>query len=359
MKHLFAVVILSIIPSLLYAQGKPPSKATSVIVAPVKLDTLYDEIEALGTLRSQESVDLTSTVTEIVRKVGFEDGQRVKEGDVLIEMDAAEELAELAEEQSRYDEAKRQVDRLQPLVKRGAVSESELDENERDLATAKARINAIKSRISQRQIRAPFDGMMGLRNISVGDVAQTGTLLATIDADAVMKLDFTVPEVFVSSISSDMSIKARTKAYPKEVFEGVVSSLGSRIDPVSRSITVRALIDNELRKLKPGMLMYVRLLHNEREALTLPEEAVLSDGDKHRVWLVKDGKAHTQFVEIGTRKAGDVEILEGLSEGDNVVAHGTVKMRPNLAVTIQATLSEGQEIKDLIAADKNNTNPGE
>ena len=209
--------------------------------------SLSETVEALGTLRANESVNLTSTVTELVTAVNFDDGQRVKKGDVLIAMDTSEERAELAEQRSFLDEAQRQVDRLAPLVKRGAASESTIDTKRREAQGARARIKAIESRIAKRIIKAPFNGVVGLRNISVGALAQPGAELTTIDDDAVMKLDFAVPSVFVATLKPGLSIEAESAAYPGRVFKGTVSSVSSRIDPVTRSIVARALIDNPKR----------------------------------------------------------------------------------------------------------------
>src|SRR5690606_30901560 len=150
----------------------------------------------LGTLQANESVELSATVTERVTAIHFDSGQRVNKGTLLLEMDAAEEKALLAEQQSVLEEAKRQVERLKPLMERGAASQSAMDQAKLDLQTAKSRIAAIESRIQERRIVAPFDGKLGLRNISIGTLAQPGTLISTIDDDSIMKLDFSIPEIF-------------------------------------------------------------------------------------------------------------------------------------------------------------------
>ncbi len=187
MKSLLLVVqfpLLLLVSILCSAQQAP----TPVFVSVVERIPFSDEIEALGTLQAKENVALTSTVTELVTQVNFEDGQRVAKGDILVEMDAAEELAILAEERSRMKEAERQVNRLEPLVQRNAASRSALDSQRLELQTAQARMNAIDQRILQRKIVAPFDGVVGLRNISVGALSQPGTLITTIDHDDTMKL---------------------------------------------------------------------------------------------------------------------------------------------------------------------------
>ncbi|MBD5780957.1 efflux RND transporter periplasmic adaptor subunit [Pelagicoccus sp. NFK12] len=325
---------------------------TPVIVKVASLKAYADEVEALGTLKANESVELTSSVTEIVKRVSFDDSQRVKKGVVLLEMDTAEELAELAEQESIMDEAMRQVARLKPLIEQGAASTSALTESERDVAGAKARIQAIRSRIDQRVIKAPFDGVLGLRNISVGALAQPGSIIATIDDDSVMKLDFSVPEVFLSTLKPGVAIEAESAAYPGRVFEGTIANVDSRIDPVTRSIQARALIDNQEGLLKPGLLMKVELQKNPRQALLVPEESIVTDGPEHFVFVVAGSgenlSVERRKVRIGTRSFGEAEILSGLSAGDQVVTHGTLRLRNGSPITIKAVEKNGESLDALI-----------
>jgi len=354
MKALRYLVLLTLImPMTATAQDEKKSPpATPVIVAEVQSKTFADEVEALGTLKANESVDLTSSVTELVTKINFTDNQRVAKGDILVEMDAAEELAELAEQQSMFDEAQKQVDRLSPLVKRGAASASVLGENQRDLAGAKARLDAIQSRIDQRVITAPYDGTLGLRNMSVGALAQPGTMITTIDDDSVMKLDFSVPEIFLATLTKGVVINATTEAYPEKIFEGTISSIDSRIDPVTRSIEARALIDNKDGLLKPGLLMQVVVKKNPREALVIPEETITSVAKNNFVWVVTetDGKitADKRPIKLGQRQYGEAEILSGLEKGERIVTHGTLRLRPGGLLEITATETDNEPLNDML-----------
>ena len=349
------VFLVALFPLLSWAQNPTANqKPTPVIVSTIAETSFVDEVEALGTLRANESVDLTSTVTELVTQVNFQDGQRVKQGDVLIQMNDSEELAELAEENSRLAEAKRQVNRLNSLAATNAATESALDSQRRDVETAKARIQAIQSRVAQRKIVAPFDGVVGLRNISIGALAQPGTRITTIDDDSIMKLDFAIPARFLSVLQPGVAIEARARSYPGEVFNGTIASIDSRIDPVTRSIQVRAIIDNTERRLKPGLLMRVTLQTNPRKTLVVPEEALTAVGDKSYVYVInKTQQQHTaeqRNIEIGTRRAGEAEVLSGLSINEQVVVHGTVRIRPGAAVTIVAEEKGDQPLQELIKA---------
>lgn len=347
-----AAVLLAFTPPLAAQQGGGPQPPTPVIVTQVKMQPVAERVEALGTLKANESVEIAATVTERVTAVNFDDGQRVKKGAVLIEMDAAEERAELAEQRAFLAQAQRQVNRLAPLVKRGAAAESTIDTQRRETEGARARIQAIESRIAKRVIKAPFDGVVGLRNISIGALAQPGELLTTIDDDVVMKLDFAVPAVFVSTLKRGVAIKATSASFPDRIFKGTVSSVDSRIDPVTRSIVARALIDNPDGELRPGLLMLVELQKNPRQAVVVPEEAVVPVGDENFVWVV-DGEAGApvadrRTVTLGTRQFGEVEIVSGLSPGEQVVTHGTLRMRPRAPLTITAVENGDEPLGALL-----------
>jgi membrane fusion protein (multidrug efflux system) len=336
-----------------FAQApKSPKKPTPVIVAEVELIPFFDKVESLGTLNANESVDLASSVTELVTAVLFKDNQRVKKGTVLVKMNIAEEQAVLAEQQSFLQESQLQINRISPLVKKGAASAAILDENRREAAVFKARIAAIESRIDQRVIKAPFDGVLGLRNISVGALAQPGSLITTIDDDLIMKLDFSVPEVFISTLKPGIIIEATTQAYPDILFKGEINSVNSRIDPVTRSIQVRALIDNKDGLLKPGLLMQVDLQKNPRKALVIPEEAVIVNGPYNFVLVITtiDGQTNSvrRKVEIGARKFGVVEILSGLNAGDQVLTHGALRVRPGTPLSITAVERNNETLKVLL-----------
>ena len=333
--------------------AKPrPKPVTPVIVVQVESEGFVDEVEALGTLRANESVDLMASVTERLTHIHFADNQRVKQGDILVEMDTTEELAELAEQQSFMAEAQRQVNRLSPLVKKGAASASALDENRRELQGAKARIAAIQSRIAQRVIKAPFDGVLGLRHLSVGALIQPGLLITTLDDDRVMKLDFSVPEVFLSTLKPGVMIAATTAAYPDRRFAGRIAVVDSRIDPVTRSIEARALIDNAEGLLKPGLLMQVVLQKNPRQALLVPEEALLANGSNHFVYVVqRQGEGATverRKVTLGTRRYGEAEISAGLDLGEIIVIDGVQRLRQGSAVRVIGFEQQGDRLQDIL-----------
>ncbi len=334
MNHLVTYLLGLIV--LFAADHGMAAQPVPVIVAEVHSEHFVDRAEALGTLKANESVLVTANVTETVSAVYFEDGQRVEQGQLLVEMTNAEEHALLDEARIRVGEAQRQYKRVKSLVTQGSASESLLDERKRDLDTSRALLVAIESRLADRLIKAPFAGVLGLRNISPGALVEPGDLIATLDDDRIMKLDFAVPSLFLTSLKPGLGISAKARAYANRSFEGQVSAIDSRVDPVTRSIQVRALIPNPDRTLKPGVLMQVELLRNPREALLVPEAALLQQASEHFVMLLADANTvERRQVQIGARRPGEVEIRAGLAEGDKVITHGNDKVRPGQTVTVQ------------------------
>lgn len=353
--RIVATFLFTLAATLTLAAPGQAQKSTPVIVAEAKIETLQDRIEVLGTLRANETVEITATITDTITVIHFDDGQRVAAGDILIEMTSVEEHAQLEEEQSNVAEARKQFERLAPLVKKGAASQTLLDQRERELATAQARFKAIESRLQDRLILAPFSGVVGLRNISPGALVEPGDVITTLDDVSVMKLDFTVSTVHLAALKSGATIQARSPAFKEQVFSGTVKSINSRIDPVSRSILARAVIDNPDGKLKPGLLMTVELLNNKREGVVIPEEALIPSGRANYVMVVDQSgspaKALRRNVEIGLRLFGSVEVIEGLEAGELVITHGNSRIRPGQEVAILATDNSGRPLKNLLSGE--------
>jgi membrane fusion protein (multidrug efflux system) len=351
-RFLISCICLVVLFSISPAGGQQPAQPVPVIVKEVKTDRFVDEVEALGTLRANETVDLTATVTDTITAIHFEDGQRVKAGDILVEMTSAEEHALLEEERSTMDEARKQYERVQPLVERGAVAKSVLDQRKREYDTARARYRAIESRLQDRLILAPFPGVVGLRNISVGALIEPGDLITTLDDDSVMKLDFTVPAIHLATLKTGLPIEARAPSFADRNFEGEVAGVNSRIDQTTRSIVARAILANPDRLLKPGLLMSVRLLKNPRKTVVIPEEALIPSGQANHV-LVVDRSAGPQVakrreVKIGARRPGEVEIVDGLKTGEFVIIHGTLRARPDQEVKIIAVDTGDEPLEQLL-----------
>jgi membrane fusion protein, multidrug efflux system len=315
-----------------------PSGPVSVVTVTLKREQFAQQMEAVGTARANEAVDITSKLSNRVTAIRFREGQQVKAGDVLVEFDSEQTRAALAEAQASLSDSRSQYKRSRELFNTKALSEAQLDQLQATLQANEARVAGAQSQLNDTIIRAPFAGRVGLRNVSVGSYVSPGTVITTLDDTSVIKLDFSVPEVFLAMLQEGLEISARTSAYPDIEFKGKVSSIDSRLDPVSRSIVVRARIDNKEGQLKPGMFMTVKLMRSERPALMLPEQALVPEGSKKFVFVVRDDTAHRVEVETGRRRPGEVEVISGLDDGDVVVTEGTQKIREGAAVkAIQAS----------------------
>ncbi len=343
---------LALVAGFTAAAAFAQSPATPVILSQATEEEMVDRIEALGTLRANESVTITAQVTEIITSLKFEDGERVTKGQVLAEMTSAEETALLQEAEATLREADEQLKRARPLAKRGVSSAAVLSERLRDFETAAARLEAVKSRLADRRIEAPFAGAVGLRRISVGALVEPGTVITTIDDDSVMKLDFPVPATFLSVMRVGLPIVAEAEAFGNRTFFGEVAGIDSRVDPITRSITIRAVIPNKEQILKAGVLMTVEVLKNKRRVVVIPEQAVIARGRTTHVFKVdpnaQDPKAIKQEVKTGNRHDGKVEIVEGLNAGDYVITDGTLRTRPGQPVSITAIDNDNEPLAKLL-----------
>ena len=320
-----------------------------VVAAPVRQVEFADPIEALGTLAAQESVTLTATVTETVSAIHFDDGDRVQRGQVLVEMTRGEERAQLDEARATVSEAQRQYQRFQSLAAKGTAARSVLDERQRDWETARARLAAIESRLADRMIKAPFTGVVGLRDLSVGALVQPGDLITTLDDDSAMKLEFPVAANYLEVLKPGLKVTASSRAFAGRSFSGTVNAVNSRIDPVTRSVRVRALLANPERLLRPGMLMHVVVEKNPRQALLVPEEALLPLGEQQFVFVVStDSKADKREVRIGGRRPGQVEVVDGLLVDEQVITHGHMPLRPGQAVKVLAIDDGSRSLPELL-----------
>ena len=326
-----------------YATGEGPAAARAgmarevpVVTAHPALEEFPLEVEALGTVRARESVDITSKVADRVAAIHFEEGRQVKKGDILVELDNQEARADLAAAEAAERDSRGQFKRSQELFQTQALSEAQLDQLEATMLANQARVAAARSRLNDRIITAPFSGRVGLRNVSLGGLVNPGGVITTLDDLSIVKLDFAVPELFLSSLEPGLTIEAQSSAYPGTTFKGRVDSVDTRVDPTTRAVVVRALLDNRDSRLRPGMFMTLRLERSAGKALMLPESAIVPEDTRQFVFVVADGRAHKREVTLGRRRPGEVEILEGVTEQDFVVIDGTLNLHDGTAVEVRS-----------------------
>lgn len=315
-------------------RGGAQNREIGVVLVAAETAPWGDVLPVTGTARANESVTLTASATERVTRVGFDDGDRVEAGQVLVELARGEETAGIAEAQAALAEADAQVRRLEPLSQRGIVPRAELETQRAARAAARARVASANARMGDRVIKAPFAGVLGLRQISAGTVLAPGDAIVTLDDVSSIKLDLAVPERDMGRVSVGQKLVATSAAFPGVEFPGVVTTIESRIDPLSRTATVRAQLDNPDAKLRPGMLLGVDLIALPREAVVVPEIAIQARGSRQYVMVAAgDGVARERTVTVGSRRGGMVEIVEGLAKGERIVTDGLVKLRDGARIT--------------------------
>lgn len=327
--------------------GRRQAPPATVDVDTVRTGRIVETRQAVGTLRAFESIVVTSKVSGIISEIAFQEGQLVREGDVLLRMDAEERradieqaLAETRRSQAQRDEIRQRYERAQSLRKTGTGTEAQVADLEAQLrsaegavASTEARRRAAEARLDDLMIRAPFSGRLGSRGVSLGAFVAPGTRITTLDDVSRVRLDFSVPENLLARVALGQPVRALSAAYGERAFSGKVTLVDNRVDPVTRSVRLTAEFENADEVLRPGMFLSVDLEVTVREsAIVVPEEAVVGEGLRHLVFLVIDGKAERRVVRIGQRQDGKVEIVEGLKPGDVLVVRGVQRVRPGAPV---------------------------
>ena len=312
--------------------GEAP-RAIPVTTAPVDARPWSDALRAVGTVQARESVAVTAKVSETVERVHFDSGDAVRAGAPLVTLSGQQQRAALAEAQATANEAERLYRRQAELAEQQLIARSHLDTQRATRDAASARVAQVRAQLGDRTIRAPFAGVLGMRQVSPGALVTPGTVIATLDAIDRVYVDFPVPERALADLAAGQRVTGAASAYPGIEFSGTVETVGARIDPATRTVTVRADFPNPDHRLRPGMLVEVRLHRPGREALAVPEIAIVQVGSESFAWRVGDGGVAERVpVALGSRQDGLVEVLSGLEAGDTIVVDGTGKLRPGSVV---------------------------
>ncbi|MFT5635109.1 MAG: membrane fusion protein (multidrug efflux system) [Cognaticolwellia sp.] len=307
-------------------------RVVSVKTAKIVLAEYKDSVEAVGTSRANEQVYITSKYSDLVDEVLFQDGETVNKGDVLVRLNSLEEAAKIKELQANLAESVSQLNRFQDLYKQKATSQSLVDQQEAKTKAISAQLLSAKIKLDEFTIKAPFSGILGFREISLGALINVGDVITSLDDLSIIKVDFSIPERYLTTISIGQRIEATNTAYKENVFIGKISSIDSRIDSVTRTLKVRAEIPNADHKLRAGMLLNLQVVRKVEQILQVPESAVIPIEDQHFVFVVEAGKAIKTQLEIGRRYRGFVEVVGGVNANTEVVVEGALKLRDGSAV---------------------------
>ncbi len=304
------------------------SKAAVVETVPARLGTVTETVTAVGTARAASSVKIVPSTAGRITHIAFQAGQRVQAGATLVELDGDSERAAVREAESDLANWRLQVQRAGSLRAQRLVSAADLDDLRAKLGMAEARLEAARSRLQKRTVRAPFAGVVGLRNVNLGAYVDTDTTLTTLDDLETIELEFKVPERYFGVVKPERAVRAVSAAFPGRTFVGSVREVDTRIDPVTRAFRVRAELPNPDALLPDGLFMAVRLTVAERDhAVLVPEEAVVSENGRNYVHVVADGVASRTAITTGQRLDAAVEVLTGLVPGAEVVTKGHQALR--------------------------------
>ena len=319
-------------------KGSPGASATVIVEAvAASKASMPQMITAVGSLRSDESVTLRPEVAGRVVAIGFEEGRPVTKNAILVKLDPAVNEAEVLQSKANLTLAKSKYERAIDLQKQGFISGQARDEAENNLKVAEAAEALASARLAKTQIRAPFSGIIGLRLVSIGDYVKEGQDMVNLESIDPLKVDFRVPEIYLKQVQVGQTLELALDALPGKTYQGKVTAINPLVDAAGRAIVIRALVKNADTALRPGMFARVKLLTREAlDAIVLPEQALVPQGEDQYVFRVVDGKAVRTKVEVGQRRDSRVEILKGVAAGDMVVTAGQLKIRDGTPVTFGA-----------------------
>lgn len=341
--------------------AKGPGQGQNQAGGPVAVDAaqvtavrLVEDVNAVGTLRSNEAVILRPEVAGRITRLNFSDGAQVRKGQVLVSFDSSVNQAEVRQARAELGIARANFERNADLAKQKFISDRARDESQANVQVLEARLALAEARLSKFEIRAPFSGVVGIRTVSVGDYVKDGADLVNLEDISSVKVDFRIPERYVDAVQRGQSLEVAVDALPGKPFAARVDAIDPQIDSNGRAALLRGRIDNPEGRLKPGMFARVRLILAERQnALMIPEEAIVPQGAKVTVWKLVDGKAVRTEVRTGLRRDAKVEITEGLKAGEQVVVAGQVRLSRDGApvrVINGAAIQGVQEAKPNAAA---------
>ncbi len=346
---LFSPILPAPPPATSRAPGSQPGGSPPPVVETVLVETgvITDVAEAVGTTRAFESVAIASKIAGVIESIKFDEGVNVVAGQELLRTDSAERLADLegnraaiAQEEAKRNELRTKLDRAIQLRRSGAGTEALVDDLTAQVKTsdsavqnAKAKERASQARLDDAIVRAPFAGRVGIRQVSLGAFIDTRSMITTLDDITKLRVDFQVPENLSARLRQGASVETRSSAHGARIFKGEVVVIDTRIDPITRSIKLTAVVPNADLALRPGMFMNVALEVAKRDnAVLVPEEALVGEGPQQLAFVIKDNRVERRIVKTGQRAAGKVEITEGVSKDEAIVVRGLQRVRGGMMV---------------------------
>lgn len=322
------------------AGGGTGGGITSVRAVVLGTQRMADRITTVGTILANEDVDVRSEISGRVESISFSEGSRVSKGQVLVKIADAELRAETARAESRLAIAQSEADRQRQLFEQSLTSQREYDTAMNAFNVAKAEAALVRAQLDKTEIKAPFDGKVGLRFVSEGSYVSPATQITAIQDDTPVKLDFSVPERYAARLHAGDTIRFTVQGTSR-VFDGTIYALEPSIDTATRTLRVRATSPNADGALVPGAFADVEIVMQDRDTIAIPSYALIPELKGHRVFVLVGGKAESRSVEIGTRTDESVEIVRGLSSGDTLITSAILQLKPGATVTVSGVDSIG------------------
>ena len=331
-----SIVLLMLLASLAFPQALAQQRggfSVTVEMAEVRTSELASSVRAVGTLEAEASATLRSEVPGQILAVHFEEGEPLKKGDPLYSIEATVLEAEVNEARANAERSEAALKRAEELFAKQLISGTDYDAARANYNVDVARLRSSLARLSKTVIRAPFDGLVGLRRINIGDYATIGQQLVDVVQLDPLRVAFSVPETLLPKVQPGQPVSVSVDAYPDEAFAGKITAVAPKTDIQGHSLEVRASLPNRDLKLRPGLFVRIDVsLGVKSDAIMIPEQAIWPLGQDKIVYVVEDGKAYQRRVRIGDRKPGVVEILNGLTAGEIIVTAGQMKLFDGAAV---------------------------
>lgn len=319
------------------AAAAAPKPGLPVKAGIVKAGAISEELSAIGTLLANESVMIRPELDGRIAAIHFSEGQAVRQGEKLVSLDSSEIVAQLAGVNAALSLNRSRMKRAEELHGKNFISAQALDEARENLNQSLARQAEIQAKLDKMTIKAPFEGVAGLRQASPGAYVKAGQDIARLEGIGTLKLDFRAPELFLRKIRVNQEVQLGVDAFPGESFRGAIYAIEPAVDEQTRTVLLRARVPNPGVRLKPGMFARVNLVLETREqAVLVPEQALVPRGTERFVFRVAEGKAVLTKIEIGLRRPGEVEVAQGLAAGETIVIDGQLKLQDGAAVTVLA-----------------------
>ncbi|MGI9274144.1 MAG: efflux RND transporter periplasmic adaptor subunit [Endozoicomonas sp.] len=321
------------------AQGSSHGQAApNVTSTSVSMTQIERKLSSIGSLRANQSVDIAPQISGRIINLPIDDGTSVEEGSALVSLDSREQAARVEEARVALQDVRRQLEYVEKLYQRRAVSKDELEAKQARVEMAKATLDSLSAVLDYYTVTAPFSGVLGFNDVSQGALINAGTVITTLDDLSIMKLYFELPENTLSEIPAGTLVQVSTDAWPDQSFSGSIDTINPRIDPLNLTFTARALLDNPDGKLRPGMLMRLNVLRPAKQVLVVPARSVMFNGNDQYVYVIDpDGLPQQRFIRTGVTLETLITVTKGLEEGEEIVDQGVVKVVAGRPVKILQT----------------------